>query len=285
MTPHDVSSPEELAALLDGKRDEEVEQVLVDLGIDASLARIFESMAQRFLPHKAGGRRAVVQWKLQTPEGSRAYVLTIEGERCVHEQGVASTPDVTLGAQVPVFLRVIAGRVNGLQAFANGELRVEGDQTLALVQQLWFDTDLSQARLDISTPSELARLIQGRSDDDIRAGMQVTGVDKSLHQVFQGMVEHYLPKKGPRKRSVVEFDIRTPDGGRTFQLVADHSGSSYQEGRKEKPNVKIAVDVPDFMRMVAGKLDGIRALTQGKLKVKGNILLARGVQSWFDMSR
>jgi putative sterol carrier protein len=97
------------------------------------------------------------------------------------------------------------------------------------------------------------------------------------------MVAHFLPERAKRKSAVVEFVIRTPDGERTYQFVADRAGARYQSGRVDKPNVKLQMRFPDFLRMAAGRLDSIRAFTQGKVRVRGNLLLARKIPGWFDM--
>ncbi|MDH5674371.1 MAG: SCP2 sterol-binding domain-containing protein [Myxococcales bacterium] len=284
----DISTPEELAAMLEGKSDAEVEAEIARLGLDVALDKVFDSMVERFLPERAsepGLSGAVILWRLQTPDGLRAYSMRLEAGTCTVEKGELPSPRVSLTTRIPVFLRVIAGRLNGLQAYSSGQLQVQGDQTLALLQQRFFDVDLSQAELSISTPRELARLLSGRSDAEIRAGTSVTGAERALEQVFQGMVEHYLPRKGPRRRAVVEFSIRTDEGDKLYQFSADRGGASYGKGSREKSSVRLMMSLPNFLRMVAGQLGGIEALAQGKVKVRGNILLARGVQSWFDMSR
>lgn len=282
----EISTPEELASMLDGVSDAEVENIVKELGVEAVLDKVFTSMVERFLPAKAGNENAIIQWHLSTTEGIRSYHLNIKAGTCTMVKGTAQAPTrVTLSTRIPVFLRIVAGTLTGLEPFSDGRLRVTGDQIIALKQQLWFDTDLSKAELNISKPSELARLIEGRSDVEINIGTSVTGVDKALEQVFRGMLEHYLPRKGPRKRSVVQFEIQSPEGERVYQFIADRSGSTYQKGARESANVKIKVELANFLRMVAGKLDSIKALALGKVKVRGNILLARGVQSWFDLSR
>lgn len=278
----DISTPEELASALEGKTDAEVTAVVAEQGLDPVLDKVFTTMVARFLPDRTHGARAVIQWNLATSDGLRDFYLEVDGSKCSFSRGRASAPRVSIDASLPVFLRIVAGRLNGLQAFANGDVRVSGEQALALSQQIWFDVDMSQARLDISTPSQLRRLIAGRGDEEIEAGIAVTGTDTALRQIFEGMVDHYLPHKGPRKRTVVEFSVRTSEGDKIYQFVADKE-ASYHEGARESANVTLLLRITTFLRMVSGELDGILALAQGKVKVRGNILVARNVQSWFDM--
>ncbi|MFW6087277.1 MAG: SCP2 sterol-binding domain-containing protein, partial [Myxococcota bacterium] len=135
----------------------------------------------------------------------------------------------------------------------------------------------------IATPGELARLIDGRTDAEIEAGVALNGVDRTLEKVFHGMVEHFRPDRAPRKRSVVEFHIRSEQGDRVYQFVAGPDGAAYHAGPTDESHVRVRVLFPDFLRMVAGKLHGIKAFTQGRVKVRGNLLLARKIHNWFDM--
>ncbi len=278
------STPDQLAALLDGRSDAEIVNACNEQGIDTVLDAVFEAMVTRFVPAQASGVDAVVTWNLETPIGMRSYALTVRGGQCSMQRGAGSSLRVGLTATIPVFLRIIAGRLNGLQAFSDGALRVTGEAVLALKQQLWFGVDMSQAGLKMSKPSELARVLEGRSDEELEAGVELTGIDTALDQVFRGMVEQYLPHKGPRKRSIVAFSVRTSAGDRLYQFIADPHGAAFERGSKEKPDVTLMMRSATFLRIVSGKLDGLIALAQGKIKFRGNILLARKVQSWFDMS-
>jgi putative sterol carrier protein len=278
-----ASTPEELAELIEGLNDADITAAVVQLGVDAVLDRVFEAMAGRFIAERAQGLRAVIQWDVHTPEGTRSHQLHVESPTCAARRGGDAPPQVTLAAPVATVLRIFAGRLSGLQARSDGSLEVTGDVAMALRQQLWFDADLSRAELSVSTPGELARLLEGRTDAEIEAGIQVTGTDRALGRVFSGMVAHFLPEKAKRKPAVVEFVIRTPDGERTYQFVADRAGARYHQGRVDKPNVKLQMRFPDFLRMAAGRLDSIRAFTHGKVRVRGNLLLARKIPGWFDM--
>lgn len=277
-----LTTPAELAAAIKGLSDAEITGLVTQLGVDAALTQAFTSMAQRFLPARAKGERALIQWEIDTPEGKKIHCININGNECTHTPGALPNPRVTIGTSVAKFLRLIAGKLNGLQAYANGELRLGGDTVVAQLQQMWFDVDLREAKIDISTPSQLRKLLAGRADAEIEAGVMVTGTDTALDKVFEGMVEHFLPEKAGKKRAVIQFSVRTPDGDKTYYLSIDNGDCSYSRGQHRDPNVTLMIRLPNFMRLIAGELDGIVALMQGHIKVKGNILLARSLQSWFD---
>jgi putative sterol carrier protein len=78
--------------------------------------------------------------------------------------------------------------------------------------------------------------------------------------------------------------VRTTEGDKVYHFTVDGGRASYRRGAAEKPRVTFMTRLPSFLRLVAGELDGIRALAQGRIKVKGNLLLARSFQGWFDTS-
>ncbi len=51
------------------------------------------------------------------------------------------------------------------------------------------------------------------------------------------------------------------------------------------PRVALTLAAPDFLRLITGKLNGVNAFMSGKLKLKGDMMLAQTMQGWFDQSR
>jgi putative sterol carrier protein len=108
-------------------------------GLDGFLDQVFEGMKNSFNPQKAGGQQATVQYELTTPEGSRSYAMRIADGRCEVERGTAESPRVSIKMSVGDFLRLIAGKLNGMQAFMTGKLKVSGDLFFAQTFQSWFE--------------------------------------------------------------------------------------------------------------------------------------------------
>jgi putative sterol carrier protein len=138
MSELNISTPEELRALIDGRSDEEINSTIQGIGLDTALDRVFKGMEDAFLPEKAAGQSAVVQWDLATPEGDRTYHVSFSGGACKAERGAAEKPRVSLRAAIPDFLRVITGKLSGPTAFFQGKLKVSGDVLFAQTQQNWF---------------------------------------------------------------------------------------------------------------------------------------------------
>ena len=127
-----------LTELVQGKSDDDLNQLATDLGVDILLAQIFEGMQQAFVADKAAGVEATVQWDVTAPDGVHSWQVAVADGTCTVGQGAADAPRVTLGLSLPDFLRFIAGELDGMQAFMSGKLRLSGDLMFAQTMQAWF---------------------------------------------------------------------------------------------------------------------------------------------------
>ncbi|MBS3750414.1 MAG: SCP2 sterol-binding domain-containing protein [Anaerolineales bacterium] len=84
-----------------------------------------------FLPEKASGMNAVIQYHLTGEEGGD-YVITIKGDECSVKKGTAEDPTVTLTADGDYFRDVLLGKADGMKGFMKGKLQLEGDLNLAM---------------------------------------------------------------------------------------------------------------------------------------------------------
>ena len=86
------------------------------------------------------------------------------------------------------------------------------------------------------------------------------------------------PTKLAGIKAVYQFDINGADPGVYSVAIADGKGM-VTEGHHPSPNITITIASNDFADMVEGKLDGVAAFMGGKLKVKGDMMLAMQLQS------
>jgi putative sterol carrier protein len=137
-----ISTPRELAALIDGKSDAEINQAVSAMGADAALEKVFQGMMKAFLADKAKGQSAVIQWDIGLPSGPTSYQVKVENGTASFSKGAADKARVTLNAALPDFLRVITGKLAGQQAFFTGKLKLSGDMMFAMTQENWFDKNM-----------------------------------------------------------------------------------------------------------------------------------------------
>jgi len=130
---------QELAATLEGRSDEEIAQGVVAQGADTVLDQIFAGMCEAFLPAKAGTQSAVIQYDVNVGGTVHTYQLKIAGGKCELAKGPSGPARVTLAIHAADFLRLVTGKLNGMQAFMTGKLKLTGDMMFAQVMQGWFE--------------------------------------------------------------------------------------------------------------------------------------------------
>ena len=103
------------------------------------VADIFAVMATRLLPAKAEGVNATIQFNLSGDNGG-LYWLKIADGKCEAGQGAVENPKMTLKAAADDWHAVSTGKMNAMQAFMSGKIKIEGDMGMAMKLQTMFST-------------------------------------------------------------------------------------------------------------------------------------------------
>ena len=139
----DAPDPAQIAAIIATVDDTTLEDEITARGVDDVLAQVFAEMARRFLPQRAPGRTAVMQYDVRLRDGPvHTWQLDIAGGACAVAPGAGRQPQVTLELTLPKFLRILTGSLDPMMAFMGGDLKVRGDLMLASQMQSWFDRAL-----------------------------------------------------------------------------------------------------------------------------------------------
>ncbi|HEX3606203.1 MAG TPA: SCP2 sterol-binding domain-containing protein [Candidatus Dormibacteraeota bacterium] len=132
--------PAQVAALISSTDDATLEDQVTALGVDGVLEQIFAEMARRFLPQRAPGRSAVIQYDVRLRDGSvHSWQMNIDHGSCEVSAGTGYIPRLTAAVALPKFLRLLTGSLDPMVAFLSGELKLRGDVMLAQQMQGWFD--------------------------------------------------------------------------------------------------------------------------------------------------
>lgn len=140
------------------------------------------------------------------------------------------------------------------------------------------------AFFDGVTPTVFARLVKRSSDGEIRELMAGELRTPILDRIMTGMVDSFRPDRARGVQAVVHWKVLDRPGGgydHYEQIVNDGTCTATNDPQRE-PDVQLKANPVDFAKIICGFANTKLAVARGKLKVSGDLNLARKVDSWFD---
>jgi putative sterol carrier protein len=103
------------------------------------VAETFEAMPAIFNPAAAAGLNKTFQWNV-TGEEAGNWALKVENQTCTVVPGGVEKPDITFTVSDKDWLAISEGKLDPMNAFMTGKLKVSGDMMLAMKVPNLFPT-------------------------------------------------------------------------------------------------------------------------------------------------
>ena len=134
-------------------------------------------------------------------------------------------------------------------------------------------------------PDQFAALIAEASDDQIAEGMRVNRA-LLLEEIFSRWPSQFEPARARDVNAVIEWEITNPEGGEDrWQIAIKDGACSVARDGAAEPDVTFRVGPVEFVKLIAGAESGPKLFVFGKLKIRGNLMLAARVQGFFRVPR
>jgi len=95
------------------------------------------------------------------------------------------------------------------------------------------------------------------------------------------MNESFNPAAAAGMDAVFQYDFKD---GENFYMVVKDGAQEIAKGKHKAPSVILATDLATFIGVTDGSVNGMQAFMTGKLKAKGNMMLAQKIGALFPMS-
>jgi putative sterol carrier protein len=104
---------------------------------EITIAEMMNRMPKAFLPEKAAGVEAVIQYHLSGEEAGD-WVVRIGDGKCVVEQGTTDDATMTLQADSQDYKNIILGKLDPMTAFMQQKVKLTGNLNMALGLTKYF---------------------------------------------------------------------------------------------------------------------------------------------------
>jgi putative sterol carrier protein len=110
---------------LSGKAEESAAPA-AEQGPSLTVAQIFENLPNAFQPENAGGVDVVFGFKITGDQGGD-WSVTVKDGACECREGAHPSPTTTIIMSDEDFIALMSGKLNAMQAYTSGKLKIEGD--------------------------------------------------------------------------------------------------------------------------------------------------------------
>jgi putative sterol carrier protein len=102
-------------------------------------------------------------------------------------------------------------------------------------------------------------------------------------ELIQQLIGNFPPEKAAGLDAEVQLNL-TGDGGGNWVIRFSDGKLSAQEGLAAAPRLTVTTALADILAVAEGKLDGMAAFMQGKIKLDGDVGLAMRMVNLFQHS-
>ncbi len=102
----------------------------------------------------------------------------------------------------------------------------------------------------------------------------------SVPEYFATLDQRFVQTASEGVEAVFQFEI-SGDGGGTWHVVVKDGAMSVGEGTHAKPSAVVTAKAADYVKIANGKMNGLRAVMTRKMKITGNLVMARKMQHMF----
>jgi putative sterol carrier protein len=140
-------------------------------------------------------------------------------------------------------------------------------------------SDLNAAMFDLMTPkTKDAKPVGGAETPATPSG------GLTVKTIFDNMASAFQPGAAQGVNVVFGYNISGPTGGQWSITVKD-GACAVSPGKADKPTCTLNIKDMDFLDMISGKLDPMKAFTSGKLAIDGDVMKSQLIGKLFKMTR
>lgn len=106
----------------------------------------------------------------------------------------------------------------------------------------------------------------------------------SCNEYFETLDKRFVPSAAKGVHAVIQFELEG-DGGGTWHIDIHDSAMKVVKGSNPNPTATVGANAGDYVKIINGDMSGLRAVMTRKMKVSGNLVLARKMENMFPPAK
>jgi putative sterol carrier protein len=106
--------------------------------------------------------------------------------------------------------------------------------------------------------------------------------DVTIEQLMHRMPKAFKPEVAEGVNAVIQYHLTGEEAGDWIVRIQDGQ-CTVEQGVAENPNMTMTADSQEYKDVITGKMNGMTAFMQGKLKLAGDLNLAMKLPNYFKM--
>jgi hypothetical protein len=145
--------------------------------------------------------------------------------------------------------------------------------------------DMSALLEQVQTAEELGALLDVVNDEQVSAVVRDVGADQVLERVFSVFPDRFEPARaGADARATIQWSVSFDGTPHAWVVDIADGACKVQPGTATGTRLTLDLALPDFLRLVSGRLNATQAFMGGKLKLTGDVMFALQMQGWFGLA-
>ncbi len=104
----------------------------------------------------------------------------------------------------------------------------------------------------------------------------------TISELMTRMPGALLPEKAAGVDAVIQFNFTGGEPGNWYAIIKDGK-CSVMQGDAPSPKMTLTVDSSDYIKIITGELDGMKAFMEGRIKLGGDLTLAMKLMQMFKV--
>ena len=102
----------------------------------------------------------------------------------------------------------------------------------------------------------------------------------SCQEYFDTLSDRFVQEAAKGVTAVFQFDLTGDGGGKWHVTVAD-GAIEVGTGQHASPTATVEAGASNYVKIANGEINGLRAVMTRKMKINGNLVMARKMQHMF----